>query len=79
MTLEEAKVGQTFTVLHVRGEGALRRRLLDMGILPGTTVSVTGTAPLGDPLELSLRGYTLTLRRADGRQVEVIEGRNRRW
>ena len=50
MTLEQAKVGQSFTVLHVRGEGALRRRLLDMGILPGTAVTVTGAAPLGDPL-----------------------------
>ena len=47
MTLEQAKVGQTFTVLRVRGEGALRRRLLDMGILPGTAVTVTGAAPLG--------------------------------
>ena len=79
MTLEQAKVGQTFTVLHVRGEGALRRRLLDMGILPGTAVTVTGAAPLGDPLELTLRGYTLTLRRAVGGLVEVAEGRNRRW
>lgn len=79
MTLEQAKVGQTFTVLHVRGEGALRRRLLDMGILPGTAVTVTGAAPLGDPLELTLRGYTLTLRRADGALVEVAEGGNRRW
>ena len=79
MTLEQAKVGQSFTILHVRGEGALRRRLLDMGILPGTAVTVTGAAPLGDPLELTLRGYTLTLRRADGGLVEVAEGRNRRW
>lgn len=79
MTLEQAKVGQTFTVLHVRGEGALRRRLLDMGILPGTAVTVTGAAPLGDPLELTLRGYTLTICRADGGLVEVAEGRNRRW
>lgn len=79
MTLEQANVGQTFTVLHVRGEGALRRRLLDMGILPGTTITVTGVAPLGDPLELTLRGYTLTLRRADGALVEVTEGRDRQW
>lgn len=79
MTLEQARVGQTFTVLRVRGEGALRRRLLDMGILPGTAVTVTGAAPLGDPLELTLRGYTLTLRRADGGLVEVAEGRNCRW
>lgn len=73
MTLEHVKVGQTVTVLHVRGTGALRRRLLDMGILPGTVIRITGAAALGDPLELSLRGYTLTLRRADGALVEVTD------
>ena len=81
MTLEQAKVGQTVTVLHVQGEGALRRRLLDLGILPGTAIEITGAAPLGDPIELTLRGYTLTLRRADGALVEVTPGqrRDRLW
>ena len=55
MTLDQAKLGQTVTVLRVRGEGALRRRLLDMGVLRGTEITVEGTAPLGDPMELSLR------------------------
>ena len=71
MTLDQAKLGQTVTVLRVRGEGALRRRLLDMGVLRGTEITVEGTAPLGDPMELSLRSYTLTLRRADAALVEV--------
>ena len=53
MTLDQAKLGQTVTVLRVRGEGALRRRLLDMGVLRGTEITVEGTAPLGDPMELS--------------------------
>lgn len=78
MTLDKAKVGQVYTVVRVGGQGAARRRLLDMGILPGTAVEITGTAPLGDPVELRLRGYTLTLRRADGAQVEVTPGRQLR-
>lgn len=78
MTLDKAKVGQVYTVVRVRGQGAARRRLLDMGILPGTAVEITGAAPLGDPVELRLRGYTLTLRRADGAQVEVTPGRQLR-
>lgn len=78
MTLDKAKVGQVYTVVQVGGQGAARRRLLDMGILPGTAVEITGTAPLGDPVELRLRGYTLTLRRADGAQVEVTPGRQLR-
>ena len=71
MTLHQAKLGQTVTVLRVRGEGASRRRLLDMGVTRGTEITVEGTAPLGDPMELSLRSYTLTLRRADAALVEV--------
>lgn len=75
MTLDKGKVGQVYTVTAVGGRGPARRRLLDMGILPGTVLELTGAAPLGDPVELSLRGYTLTLRRADGAQVEVVPGR----
>ena len=78
MTLDKAKVGQVYTVARVGGQGAARRRLLDMGILPGTVVEIAGAAPLGDPVELRLRGYTLTLRRADGAQVEVVPGRQLR-
>lgn len=75
MTLDQANIGQTVTVLRVRGEGALRRRLLDMGVLRGTEITVEGAAPLGDPMELSLRSYTLTLRRADAALVEVTPAR----
>ena len=75
MTLDQANIGQTVTVLRVRGEGALRRRLLDMGVLRGTEITVEGAAPLGDPMELSLRSYTLTLRRADAALVEVTPTR----
>ena len=60
------------------GPGAARRRLLDFGVLPGTVVEIIRAAPLGDPVELRLRGYTLTLRRADGAQVTVEPGRQLR-
>lgn len=71
MTLETARVGTRYLVLRVRGQGALRRRLLDMGILKNTVLTVTGAIPLGGPLELSLRSYVLTLRRQDAALVEV--------
>ena len=84
MTLKEANVGEKLIVLQVQGAGALRQRLLDLGLLPGTQVTITGAAPLGDPLELTLRGYPLTLRRADGARVEVAPAeeespQERRW
>lgn len=75
MTLDQARIGQTVTVLRVGGVGALRRRLLDMGVLRGTEITVEGAAPLGDPMELALRSYTLTLRRADAALVEVTPTR----
>ena len=68
--LGSGKVGQVYTVTRVGGQGAARRRLLDFGVLPGTVVEIIRAAPLGDPVELRLRGYT-TLRRADGAQVTV--------
>lgn len=74
MTLADGKVGQVYTVVSVGGQGALRRRLLDFGLLPGTVVELVGAAPMGDPVELRLRGYTLALRRADGGAVEVLPG-----
>jgi len=73
MTLRDLNVGSSGRVLRVGGEKALRRRLLDMGITPRTTVTVKKAAPLGDPIELLLRGYVLTLRLADAGQIEIEE------
>jgi len=71
MTLDKLPVGQTAVITAVGGAGALRLRMLDMGLIPQTWVKVTRVAPMGDPLELRLRGYTLTLRRADAAKIEV--------
>jgi len=73
MTLDILPIGDKATVKTVGGEGALRRRLLDMGLTPGTGVMVRKVAPLGDPIEICLRGYELTLRREDARLIEVGE------
>ena len=73
MTLDQLPVGRSCSIVKVGGEGMLRCRLLDMGLIPQTRVRVTKTAPLGDPLELSLRGYVLTLRKEDARSIEVEE------
>ena len=69
--LDSLKPGESGVVLRVGGAGALRRRLLDMGITPGTTIMVRKVAPLGDPIELSLRGYELSIRKADAKNIEV--------
>lgn len=71
MTLDKLPVGQEAVITRVGGEGALRCRFLDMGLIPKTRVLVRKTAPMGDPLELRLRGYTLTIRKADAQQIEV--------
>jgi len=71
MTLAELQVGQQGKVLAINGQGALRRRLLDMGIIPNTIIMVKKLAPMGDPMELSLRGYVLTLRKEDAAEIEV--------
>ncbi len=71
MTLDELKVGEKAKILKVGGEGALRFRLLDMGLIPRTEVFLRGVAPMGDPLEINLRGYELTLRKADASNIEV--------
>jgi len=71
-TLKDVKVGQTVTVAKVHGEGALRRRIMDMGITKGVDIHVRKVAPLGDPLELNLRGYELSLRKADAEMIEVL-------
>ncbi|MDO4528852.1 MAG: ferrous iron transport protein A [Lachnospiraceae bacterium] len=70
-TLKDVKVGETVTVSKVKGTGPVRRRIMDMGITKGVEIYVRKVAPLGDPMELSLRGYELTLRRADAVMVEV--------
>ena len=71
-TLKDVKVGTTATVVRVHGEGALRRRIMDMGVTKGVSVKVVKVAPLGDPLELTVRGYQLSLRKADAAMIEVL-------
>lgn len=73
MTLDQLKVGQAGRIQQVGGQGALRRRLLDMGLTPGTQIMVRKVAPLGDPMELHLRGYELTLRLEDARNISMRE------
>ena len=70
-TLRDVKVGGMATVLKVHGEGALRRRIMDMGITKGVQIYVRKVAPLGDPIELTVRGYELSLRKADAEMIEV--------
>jgi len=71
MTLNKLPVGKTAIITKVGGEGALRLRLLDMGLIPKTKVSVRKIAPLGDPIEIDVRGYELTLRIEDAKNIEV--------
>ena len=70
-TLKETKCGETVTVIRLGGEGALKRRIMDMGITKGTSIFVRKVAPLGDPVEVTVRGYELSLRKADAEMVEV--------
>ncbi len=71
MTLKEIRVGQSATVVKVHGQGATRRRLMDMGLTPGVSVYIQKAAPLGDPIEITVRGYELSLRKADTEMIEV--------
>lgn len=71
MTLKEVEVGQTVTVKKLQGQGATKRRIMDMGITKGVTVKVEKVAPLGDPIELKVRGYQLSIRKADADMIEV--------
>ena len=73
MTLKDLPIGKSGTVTAVGGEKALRRRLLEMGITPGTTVTVKKAAPMGDPIELLLRGYVLSLRLQDAEKITIEE------
>ena len=71
MTLDKVKINQNAVITKVGGEGALRGRLLDMGLIPKTVVSVIKFAPMGDPIEIRLRGYELTIRKDDAAMIEV--------
>ena len=70
-TLKDARVGETVKVVKLHGEGAVKRRIMDMGITRGVEVYIRKVAPLGDPIEVTVRGYELSLRRADGEMVEI--------
>ena len=70
-TLKDVKVGETATVKRLHGEGPVKRRIMDMGITKGTDVYVRKVAPLGDPVEVTVRGYELSLRKADAEMIEV--------
>lgn len=71
MTLHDAKVGQTVKVVKLNGEGPTRKRIMDMGITKGVEIYVRKVAPLGDPMEVTVRGYELSVRKADAQMVEI--------
>ena len=71
-TLREATIGETVTVAKLHGAGAVKRRIMDMGITKGVDVFVRKVAPLGDPIEVTVRGYELSLRKADAEMVEIL-------
>ncbi len=70
-TLRDVKVGETVKVVKLHGEGAIKRRIMDMGLTKGTEVYVRKVAPLGDPVEVTVRGYELSIRKADAEMIEV--------
>lgn len=70
-TLKEAKCGETVKVIKLHGEGAVKRRIMDMGITKNTGIYIRKVAPLGDPIEVTVRGYELSLRKADAEMIEV--------
>ena len=70
-TLKDVRVGETATVVKLHGEGAVKRRIMDMGLTNGTEAYVRKVAPLGDPVEITVRGYELSLRKADAEMIEV--------
>ncbi len=71
MTLKNAAIGSTVTVKKLNGEGAVKRRIMDMGITKGTEIYIRKVAPLGDPVEVTVRGYELSLRKADAEMIDV--------
>ena len=70
-TLKESKVGDTIRVVKLHGEGAVKRRIMDMGLTKGVSVQIRKVAPLGDPIEVTVRGYELSIRKADAEMIEV--------
>ena len=72
-TLQDARVGETVKVKAVRGEGAIRRRIMDMGITKNVEIYIRKVAPLGDPFEVTVRGYELSLRKEDAKMVEIVD------
>ena len=70
-TLRQAKIGDTVRVVKLHGEGAVKRRIMDMGITKGVEVHISKVAPLGDPVEVTVRGYELSLRKADAEMIQV--------
>lgn len=70
-TLKDAKIGETVKIVKLHGEGALKRRIMDMGITRGIQVRIRKVAPFGDPIELTVRGYELSLRKADAENIEI--------
>ena len=71
MTLRDVKVGQTASVVKLHGEGAVKRHIMDMGITKGVSIFVRKVAPLGDPMELNVRGYELSVRKGDAEMIEI--------
>ena len=74
-TLRDLKVGDTATVVKLHGEGAVKRRIMDMGITKGVEIHVRKVAPLGDPIEVTVRGYELSIRKADAEMIETVDSR----
>ena len=72
-TLKEVKIGQTVKVVKLHGAGAVKRRIMDMGITRGVEIYVRKVAPLGDPIEVTVRGYELSIRKADAEMIEIVE------
>ena len=73
MTINDLQIGEQGTITHVGGEGALRLRFLDMGLIPGTAVRLQKVAPMGDPIQIQIRGYELTIRREDAKMIHIAE------
>ena len=74
-TLKEVRIGQTVTVKKLHGEGAVKRRIMDMGITKGTEIYIRKVAPLGDPIEITVRNYELSIRKEDAEMIEIENGK----
>ena len=78
-TLKDIPIGDTVSIVHLHGEGAIKRRIMDMGLTKGTSVYVRKRAPLGDPMEIYLRGFEMSIRGQDAAMIEVIEDGEKIW